>query len=339
MKVFLTAVRETDQILLLQEHASHAKRHELVSDPSSADLILIFGSSALEPHLVLESEVYKSFPDRCTTYTEEDYFVPLLPGLHCSTRRSIHTRIGRVFSYSYIARNGQHGNRYIGETTSAVPIGVATQKKYLFTFLGGSTSLVRKRLFNLKLNRSDVLIENTSGYWHWDNSQPDRLERHKRYAEILAASHFALCPRGAGTGSWRFFEALAAGVAPVLLSDDYEPTPGPDWDKFLIRVRERDIARLPALLESQLETAKERGRLARKAFDEYFSVESEFDRVVELSALSLRHGPPTEAYFRKRQAAMLREFQWRLKTRAALRATALKALQTLHLKNPYQMNR
>jgi hypothetical protein len=339
MKVFLTAVRETDQVSILQAHACYAKRNELVSDASSADVILIFGSTALEPQLLLQSEVYRVFPDRCVAYTEEDYFVPLLPTLHTNAPRSTHTRIGRVFNYAHIARNGMHVNRYIGETTSPVPIGIAAQKRYLFTFLGGSTSLVRKRLFNLKLDRSDILIENTSGYWHWDNSQPGRLERQKRYAEIVAASHFVLCPRGAGAGSSRFWEVMAAGVAPVLISDDYELTPGPDWDKFLIRVRERDIAKLPAILGSQLETAAERGQLARKAFDEYFSIESEFDRVAELAALSLRHGPPSEAYFRKRQAAMLREFNWKLKTRAALRATALKALQTLHLKNPYQMNR
>jgi hypothetical protein len=339
MKVFLTAVRETDQLSLLQAHASFAKRNVLVSDPSSSDLILIFGSPALEPELLLQSEVYKAFPDRCVTYSEEDLIVPFLPGLYCSARKSIHTRIGRVFSYAYIARNGRHENRYIGETTSPAPIGTAAQKRYLFTFLGGSTSLVRKRLYNLQFDRSDVLIENTSTYWHWDNSQHDRYDRQKRYAEILAASHFALCPRGAGTGSWRFFEAMAAGVAPVLISDDYVLPPGPDWDSFLIRVPERHIARLPAILESRLETSIDRGRLARQAFDEHFSIESEFDRVAELAALSLRHGPPSEAYFRKRQAAMLRNFEWRLKTRAALRAIGLKTLKALHLKNPYQMNR
>jgi hypothetical protein len=209
----------------------------------------------------------------------------------------------------------------------------------LFSFLGGSTSILRKRLFNLKFNRSDVLIENTSTYWHWDNSQPGRDEHQRRYAETLAASHFALCPRGAGAGSSRFFEVMAAGVVPVLLSDEYELTPGPAWDRFLIRVRERDIARLPTIIEPHLENAAERGRLARQAFDEYFAIDREFDCLVDLAARALRHDPPPEEYFRRRQMAMFRKFAWKRKTRTALRSMALGAIKALHLKNPYQMNR
>jgi len=96
---------------------------------------------------------------------------------------------------------GQFQNRFLEETTSPVRIGMKAEKRYLFTFQGGSTSILRKRIYNLKFNRSDVLIENTSAYWHWDNSQPGRLERQRRYAETLAASHFVLCPRGTGAGS------------------------------------------------------------------------------------------------------------------------------------------
>jgi hypothetical protein len=339
MKVYLGAVRETDQVEILQDHAAFSKSHEIVSSPSAADLILILGASARDPKQLLEYEAYKEFPDRCAIYTEEDDYLPLLPTVHTNAQIGLHTRIGRVFNYAHITRNGRHQNRFVGETTSAVPIGTTAQKRYLFSFLGGSTSILRKRLFNLKFNRSDVLIENTSAYWHWDNSQSDRDDRQRRYAETLAASHFVLCPRGAGTGSSRFFEVMAAGVAPVLLSDDYELTPGPAWDKFLIQVRERDIARLPEILEPYLESAAERGRLARQAFDEYFSIEREFDRIVELAALSLQHAPPPEEHFRKRQTAMIRRFEWKRKVRAGLRAAVLKVLRTLRLKNPYQMNR
>jgi hypothetical protein len=215
----------------------------------------------------------------------------------------------------------------------------APEKRYLFTFQGGSTSLLRKRLFNLKFDRDDVLIENTSNYYHWDESQDGREERQLRYAETVAASHFVLCPRGAGVGTIRFFEVMAAGVAPVLIADDYELPPGPAWDKFLLRVPEKDIAELPQLLESHRASAAERGRLACEAFAEHFSTAREFDRVVELAALSLRHGPPAEEQFRKRQAAIVRRAEWRRAGRGALRAMVLKTLKVLRVKNPYQMNR
>jgi hypothetical protein len=339
MKVYLGAVRDTDQVGILQSHATYSKSHEIVTDPSAADVILILGAPPFEPQRLLEYELYKAFPERCAIYSEDDDCLPLIPGVHTNAPISQHTRIGRIFNYAHISRNGQCQNRFLEETTAPVPIGMKAEKRYLFTFQGGSTSILRKRIYNLKFNRSDVLIENTSAYWHWDNSQPDRLERQRRYAETLAASHFVLCPRGAGVGSYRFFEVMAAGVTPVLLSDDYALTPGPAWDSFLIQVRERDIGKLPEILEPYLESAVERGRLAREAFDEHFSIEREFDRIVDLAARSLRHASPPEAHFRKRQAAMIRRFEWKREARAALRELALKTLKTLRLKNPYQMNR
>lgn len=339
MNVYLAALRETDQVGIFEDHASLSKSHKLVSNASEAEVILILGASAREPEQLLQHNIYKSYPDRCVVYTEEDDYLPLLPTIHTNAKEGVHTRIGRVFNYAHISRNGRHQNRFVCEMTSTIPIGRTAQKRYLFSFLGGSTSLLRKRLFNLAFNRDDVLIENTSTYWHWDNSQPDREARQRRYAETIAASHFALCPRGAGAGSSRFFEVMAAGVAPVLLSDAYALTPGPAWDQFLIRVRERDIARLSAILEPHLDSAAERGRMARQAFDEYFAVAREFDRIIELAARALLHSPPVEEYFRQRQMAIYRQFERTRKARTAMRSLALGTLKALHLKNPYQMNR
>ena len=151
--------------------------------------------------------------------------------------------------------------------------------------------------------------------------------------------HFVLRPRGAGTGTIRFFEVMAKGIAPVLIADDYELPPGPTWETFLLRVAEKDIARLPQLLEPHVASAAERGWLARAAFAEYFSMERELDRIVALAAQSLRHVPPAEKQFRRRQAGMVRRGEWRRATRAAFRAAVLKTLQVLRLKSPYQMNR
>jgi hypothetical protein len=79
--------------------------------------------------------------------------------------------------------------------------------------------------------------------------------------------------------------------------------------------------------------------LARRAFDEFFAVDHEFDCIVDLAARALRHAPPAEEYFRRRQMAMFRQFERKRKARAALRSLALGTLKALHLKNPYQMNR
>jgi len=339
MKIHLTEAHETEVLALFEARAALSKKHELVADAGAADLILVLGNFGRDPHELLDHPAYKTFPERCAVYTEDDNYLPLAPGVYCSAHRDEHARVGRVFSYSYVSRNGRYQNPYLAETADAKPRMADAERRYLFTFQGGSTSLLRKRLFNVTFDRADVLIENTSKYYHWDDSQPDRRDRQLVYAETVAASHFVLCPRGAGVGTIRLFEVMASGVAPVLLSDDYELPPGPAWETFLLRVPEREIARLPALLEAQVGSTAERGRLAREAFVEYFSVEREFDRIVELAARSLRHGPPPEEQFRKRQAAMIRRIELKRKLRGALRTVVLKTLKVLRLKNPYQMNR
>jgi Exostosin family len=339
MKIHLTEAHETEVLALFEARAVSSKEHELVADPGMADLILILGSFGLDPRELLDHPAYKAFPERCAVYTEDDNYMPLAPGVYCSAHRDEHARAGRTFSYSYVSRNGRYQNPYLAETPSATPKIAAEERRFLFTFQGGSTSLLRKRLFNVKFDRPDVLIENTSKYYHWDDSQPDRRNRQLAYAETVTASHFVLCPRGAGVGTIRLFEVMASGVAPVLLSDDYELPPGPAWETFLLRVPERDIAKLPALLEAHVASAAERGRLAREAFIAHFSVEREFDRVIELAARSLRHGPPPEEQFRKQQAALIRRVERKRKLRGALRTLVLKTLKVLRLKNPYQMNR
>ncbi len=341
MKVHLAAIGDADRpcVSMFHDRARFTRSHRVVSKPEDADLILLLGIFGQEPAKLIDHALYRSIPDRCAVYTEEDTYLPLVPGVYCSAHHDEHTRAGRVFSYTYLSRNGRHHNPFLAEVGEATPAPAATAKAYFFTFQGGSTSLLRKRLFNLSFKRDDVLIENTSSFHNWDESQPDRRERQRRYAETMAASHFVLCPRGAGPGSIRFFEAMANGVAPVLISDDYELPPGPAWDRFLIRVRERDIASLARILEPYLPVAGERGQMAREAFFEYFSIEHEFDSVVGLAARSLRHAGAREEEFRKRQPAMIRRTEGKRKIRNLLRAAALRSLKVLRLKNPYQMNR
>jgi hypothetical protein len=330
MKVHLAAAKESALTALMRQRAAESS-HTLIDDPASADLVLFLGNPTHEPHLLLDHPLYRDHPDKCAVYSEDDEYLPLFPGVYCSARNDESARAGRVFTWSYVCACGSIANPYLADT--------AANKSLLFSFLGGSTSILRKRLYKLKFNRSDVLIDDTSAYHHWDLDQPGREQRQQSYAQTLAASQFVLCPRGAGTGSIRLFEVMQAGIAPVLISDDYPLPPHVPWDKFLIRIAERDIRRLPELLERYRESSAERGRLARQAWVDHFAPEKDFDAIVSLAAAALHHNPPTEATFRQRQSSMIVRANLRRELRSKIRSAALKALKILHLKSPYRMNR
>lgn len=99
MKVYLRAAVETDRLGILQSHAGFSKSHEIVPDSSAADFILICGTSAPEPHRLLECELYSAFPEHCAVYTEDHDSLPPLPGVHTNALISEHTRIARIFNY------------------------------------------------------------------------------------------------------------------------------------------------------------------------------------------------------------------------------------------------
>jgi hypothetical protein len=340
MKIFLVELSEVETIALLREGAARSTLHTLVERPEEAGLILFIGQDSRVAGRLLDHPVYRQFPSISSVYTEEDSYLPLIPGVYCSARVEESSRIGRAFNYSYMSRNGRHRNPFLSEEASAERNALGapeTPKKFLFSFQGASTSFARKRLFKLKLSRPDVLIENTSSFLNWDNSQSDRTERQRRYAETIFSSHFVLCPRGAGSGSIRLFEVMAAGIAPVLISDEYALPPDVDWDSFLLRCRERDLRNLPQFLEAHLSEAKERGRLAREAYLEHFQQSVEFERVIELAIRAQRHSGPSEEVFRKKQGAMVASYEGRAKMRKMMRDFALKVMRRLPF-SPYQVS-
>ena len=72
------------------------------------------------------------------------------------------------------------------------------------------------------------------------------------------------------------------GRVPVILSDEWLPPAGPDWEKFSLRLPERDAVRVPGLLEERADEALEMGRVARAEWEKNFSPDMIFHRIVEL---------------------------------------------------------
>lgn len=107
------------------------------------------------------------------------------------------------------------------------------------------------------------------GFWAPEISS--KIKARKQYYENLLKNRYALCMRGAGNFSFRFYEALCFGRIPILLDTD---TSLPfseliDWEKHIIFIKEERLSDLPSLLETDKRCMVDN----RNLWVEYFSIE------------------------------------------------------------------
>lgn len=154
---------------------------------------------------------------------------------------------------------------------------------FLYGFFGAISSGVRARmvpLLNAHPRRAEGLIEVRDSIW---NQMFDRsgLQPKLDYTENLRRSRFILCPRGsvlAGAGS-RLYETMQAARVPVLISDWITLPEGVDWDACSVRIKERDLARIPEILDSYSDRWVQMAANARRSWESHFSNESLLDEL------------------------------------------------------------
>jgi hypothetical protein len=119
------------------------------------------------------------------------------------------------------------------------------------SFVGAEyTHFTRAKIFELFANDPRFILKNRGNTWHF-YLKDENLELYAReYQDILLRSRFALCPRGTGASTIRFWESLQAGAIPVLISDEMRLPDYFDWEKCIIRIAEKDISQIPTVLES-----------------------------------------------------------------------------------------
>lgn len=266
-----SAVRREEMIAM--HGRARENRHELTDDPEAAEMIVLAGDfeSLAEARA---NVLLKRYPEKTLAYSEIDVLIPYAPGVYGSASKASGIDLRRTQSNVYFSRWESSVNpevRYRG----------GEPKELLFCFRGRKDCRVRANIVSHPYKRSDVQVLEATAYMHWRDGIVGKRESQKDYADAIARSHFALCPRGMGFGSIRLFEVMEMGVAPVLLADRYALPPGPDWDSFLLHVPERDFARLPELLEPHVPESEERGRRARSAWEEFFAPDLVFNRVID----------------------------------------------------------
>lgn len=266
-----SAVRRDE--LLAMYARSRTARHQLTDDPELAAIIVLAGDLESLAEAQANS-LFKRYPEKTLAYSEVDALIPYLPGVYASAAKPKGLDLKRTQSNIYFSRYGSSMNPMIRPR-------MGEPKELLFCFHGRRNCRIRANILDFPYRRPDVQVRETTGFMHWNDGIGERAQAQKDYADALARSHFALCPRGMGFGSIRLFEVMEMGVAPVLLADRYALPPGPDWPSFLLRIPEHQFGELPALLEPHLTESEERGRKARQTWEEFFAPELIFDRLID----------------------------------------------------------
>ena len=271
-KVLLTSAYdpESGQIKRMRAVAETCTRgaHVLTDDPAAADLILFVETDEGDPFYsaTVKHPFTRRYPDKSFLFTRVDLPLPVMQGVYLSLPAKGHHR--------QWTRSGA----YLKAAPWDEPLAEA-QDPLLFSFLGdASNHPVRQRI--LTFDGNDAVVEDTSSVDRARMS-PEEWERYTaRYVEVSQRSLFVLAPRGKGNSSMRLFEAMRMGRPPVILADSWVAPDGPDWERFSVRVPENEVMRLPEILEARRDAAVEMGRLARAAWERWFSERAFFDTVV-----------------------------------------------------------
>jgi hypothetical protein len=216
---------------------------------------------------------------RTCVFSQLDEPFPWAPGMYASLPASYANR-GFVGGF-YVAQ--QHHEE--GGITSDLEAARSLESDLLWSFVGTTSNHpVRRRLLELRDDRAlvrDTQVWSDKIRWRWKSEQRREARgAFSSFAEAMGRSAFVVCPRGRGASSIRLFEALQVGRVPVIVSDDWLPTPFVEWEGCSIRVAEKDVDRLPGLLREREPEAVEMGKRARAEWERHFSLDRQLSTLV-----------------------------------------------------------
>jgi hypothetical protein len=250
---FLTRCAENDRF----------KRHTLVDNAATADSILI-------------TEAWRHFDDwkfsrvrraqgamgckhKTFVYCDADEPLYVGPGLY----PSITSPIFDPYNQSSFCYLGEHTKKF--ENDDAF---LCTVPDLLFSFAGTvQNHASRREVMKLQHKRAE-LFDSTSVR---AGTEAEKKLAGERFKKQLLRSKFVLCPRGKGASSYRIFEVMAAGRVPVIISDAWIEPPFIEWNRFSVRVPEKQIYQIPELLAEFEPAFDEMAAICRDQYQQYLS--------------------------------------------------------------------
>ena len=315
---------------------SKLRNIELTATAEDAEAILMTDD---DPTLIRRSPAWRRYPDKCVAINAGDILSYYIPALYPSNYRCLLSRHRALTTsfYTYTAEDSRLRNAWINRLAGTTP-----ERRFLYSFMGGSTCWLRKKLFRQYAGHgmNDVLIECTDGYKHWDsavNAARDTRQRH--YVDTMLSTKFAVCPRGASASSIRLFEAMELGCAPVVLADSWIPVSGIDWS-FCLFLKESSLKDLDRIIRSHAGEWESRAAAARRTYAAHFAVATLGDLLErQIRWLLVMRNERRERMVR----AIYPLYVARRKTvhaiRTAARSLVLQGFRLLGRRFPYELNR
>ncbi|MEZ7503910.1 exostosin family protein [Flavobacterium sp. Arc2] len=255
------------------------EKHKLEVNPEVADLIIFVEHHPWsDPYFfqVLQHSLYKKYKKKCYLYHDSDINLTFIPTISPSICVS-HFNKKLHFSYHYLEQISL--NPYVEFIPNKI-----IEKKYLFSFMGASRTYpkVRENIIKIFQGDENVLDTNNSNSWELDEKERDLY--FQNYAKILFQSKFILCPRGIGPSSYRQYESMKMGIAPVIISNEWIENKAIDWKSCSIRIKEKDVSEIHNILKNREKDFLELGINARKNYEQFLSFENQFHYLSEAAA-------------------------------------------------------
>jgi len=250
-------------------------QHRLAESPTAADIVLLVDEVLGADHFyrrIRKDSTVRIFREKCFLFTTHDRVIPFFPGMYASLPQSS-ADSSRQRAGFYLPSEFNKHLKYPGEIDAGCDL--------LFSYVGRNNHKPeRECLMGLRHDKGFVRDTFTGR-----GDVPAKLglpeDMHEMYVAASQRSAFVLCPRGYGVCSIRLFETMMLGRVPVILSDDWTPPDGIDWNAFSVRAAERGSPHLVKRLENLLPQAGQMGRRARQAWLEHFSGQAAVDRIVK----------------------------------------------------------
>lgn len=257
--------------------------HALVDHADAADLVLFTDPATPDMADIRQHPLYRQHAGRCFVLAYGDRVLPFVPGVFTCAETTTHpARRSRTGPYMRVVMDTAGAGAAHSDAADA-----QAQQDLLFSFVGRTeTAPVRAHIGRLRHPRALVL----------DASLPGQAVPADAFSRLLERSKFVLCPRGYGTSSFRLFETLRAGRVPVIVSDDWVPCTGPDWQAFSLHVREADVEQIPRLLEQAEVGHAAMQAAARETWADWFAPDVVFQRTVDWCLDLQRHQPASRAW-------------------------------------------